>query len=132
MTTFALSCVNAGFFGGGPATPMVFGLAFFYGVVQLLDGMWAFCRGETFAAVTFSSYGGGLAVVLLPRARSPRVHPLRGAVHPGARARPVLHGHLPVAWNREHAGVAATPTVALDWSVTAMTEAAGRLATARL
>jgi hypothetical protein len=33
-----------------------------------------------------------------------------------------------MAWNREHAGVAATPAVAIDWSVVAMTEAAGRLA----
>jgi hypothetical protein len=35
-----------------------------------------------------------------------------------------------MAWNREHAGVAAAPAVAIDWSVTAMTEAAGRLTTA--
>ena len=33
-----------------------------------------------------------------------------------------------MAWNREHAGVAAAPAVAIDWSVTAMTEAAARLA----
>jgi len=46
MTTFVLSCVNAGFFGGTQATPMVLGLAIFYGgVVQLLAGMWAFRRG---------------------------------------------------------------------------------------
>jgi hypothetical protein len=32
-----------------------------------------------------------------------------------------------MAWNREHAGVAAAPAVAIDWSVTAMIEAAGRL-----
>jgi hypothetical protein len=55
---------------------------------------------------------------------------VRDAVHPGARARPVLLGSLPDAWNREHAGVAAAPAVAIDWSVTAMTESAGRLATA--
>ena len=36
-----------------------------------------------------------------------------------------------VTWNREHAGVAAAPAVAIDWSVTAMTEAAGLLAVAR-
>jgi hypothetical protein len=36
-----------------------------------------------------------------------------------------------MAWNREHAGVAAAPAVAIDWSVTAMTESAGRLAVAR-
>lgn len=34
-----------------------------------------------------------------------------------------------MTWNREHAGVAAAPAVAIDWSVTAMTEAARRLAT---
>jgi hypothetical protein len=35
-----------------------------------------------------------------------------------------------VTWNREHAGVPAAPAVAIDWSVTAMTEATGRLAAA--
>jgi succinate-acetate transporter protein len=60
MTTFILSCVNAGFFGGTKITPMVLGLALFYGgLVQLLAGLWAFRRGETFAAVAFCSYGGG-------------------------------------------------------------------------
>jgi hypothetical protein len=33
-----------------------------------------------------------------------------------------------MAWNREHVGVAAAPAVAIDWSVTAMAEAARRLA----
>src|ERR1700733_7789178 len=37
-----------------------------------------------------------------------------------------------MAWNREHAGVASTPAVAIDWSVTAMAEAAGRLTAAGL
>ncbi|MGH3446818.1 MAG: acetate uptake transporter [Nocardioidaceae bacterium] len=60
MTTFVLSCTNAGFFGGTEATPMVLGLTIFYGgLVQLLAGMWAFRRGETFVAVAFCSYGGG-------------------------------------------------------------------------
>lgn len=60
MTTFVLSCVNAGFFGGSASAPMVLGLAIFYGgIVQLLAGMWAFRKGETFAAVAFCSYGGG-------------------------------------------------------------------------
>lgn len=36
-----------------------------------------------------------------------------------------------MAWNREHAGPAAAPAVAIDWSVTAMTEAAERLAVPR-
>jgi hypothetical protein len=35
-----------------------------------------------------------------------------------------------MAWNREHAGLAAAPAVAIDWSVTAMAESAGRLAAA--
>jgi hypothetical protein len=35
-----------------------------------------------------------------------------------------------MAWNREHAGVAAAPAVAIDWSVIAMTESAERLAVA--
>jgi len=33
-----------------------------------------------------------------------------------------------IAWNQEHVGVAAAPAAAIDWSVTAMTEAAVRLA----
>ena len=35
-----------------------------------------------------------------------------------------------MTWNREHAGVAAAPGAAIDWSVTAMSEAAARLALA--
>lgn len=35
-----------------------------------------------------------------------------------------------MAWNRDHA-TAPAPATALDWSITAMTEAAGRLARAR-
>ena len=35
-----------------------------------------------------------------------------------------------MAWNAEHADVAAAPAVALDWSMTAMTEASERLARA--
>lgn len=33
-----------------------------------------------------------------------------------------------MAWNRDHDGVPAAPAAAIDWSVTAMTEAAGRFA----
>lgn len=36
-----------------------------------------------------------------------------------------------MAWNREHAGLAAAPAVAIDWAVTAMAESAGRLAVVR-
>ncbi|MBO0776139.1 MAG: acetate uptake transporter, partial [Actinobacteria bacterium] len=60
MTTFVLSCINAGFFGGAAAASTVLGLAIFYGgLVQLIAGIWAFRRGETFVAVAFCSYGGG-------------------------------------------------------------------------
>ena len=38
--------------------------------------------------------------------------------------------HCRMAWNREHVGVAAAPTAAIDWSVAAMSEAAARLALA--
>ncbi len=78
MTTFILSCVNAGFFGGATATPMVLGLAIFYGgLVQLLAGMWAFRRGETFVAVAFCSYGGGfwLSYFFLVYFIAPRLAP---------------------------------------------------------
>jgi hypothetical protein len=32
-----------------------------------------------------------------------------------------------MAWNRDHAGLASAPAIAIEWSVTAMAEAAGRL-----
>jgi succinate-acetate transporter protein len=78
MTTFILSCINAGFFGGTTAAPMVLGLAIFYGgLVQLLAGMWAFRRGETFVAVAFCSYGGGfwLSYFFLTFVIAPRLAP---------------------------------------------------------
>ncbi|MGH3254538.1 MAG: acetate uptake transporter [Streptosporangiaceae bacterium] len=78
MTTFVLSCVNAGFFGGTAGTSVVLGLAIFYGgVVQLLAGLWAFARGETFVAVAFCSYGGGfwLSYFFLVRYIAPHLAP---------------------------------------------------------
>ena len=36
-----------------------------------------------------------------------------------------------MVWNDEHAGVAAAPAAAIDWSVAAMTEAAARLSSSR-
>ncbi len=57
MTTFVLSVVNAGLIKPA-ATPVVLGLALFYGgIAQLFAGMWEFRRGNTFGAVAFSSYG---------------------------------------------------------------------------
>lgn len=57
MTTFVLSCFNAGLIKEGES--VVLGLALAYGgVVQLLAGMWEFRKGNTFGAVAFSSFGG--------------------------------------------------------------------------
>lgn len=58
MTTFVLSCVNAGFFGGSAILPSVFGLAIFYGgIAQFAAGMWEFVNRNTFGAAAFGSYG---------------------------------------------------------------------------
>jgi succinate-acetate transporter protein len=55
MTTMVLSFHNTGLFH---ATPVVFGLAIFYGgIVQVLAGMWEFAKGNTFGATAFASYG---------------------------------------------------------------------------
>lgn len=60
LTTFVLSCVNAGFLiPQGAGANVVVGLALFYGgIAQLLAGMWEFRSGNTFGATAFSSYGG--------------------------------------------------------------------------
>jgi uncharacterized protein len=56
MTTFVLSCFNAGFIKEGES--VVLGLALAYGgFAQLLAGMWEFRKGNTFGAVAFSSFG---------------------------------------------------------------------------
>jgi len=55
MTTFVLSFHNTGLFH---VTPVVFGLAIFYGgIAQLAAGMWEFVKGNTFGATAFASYG---------------------------------------------------------------------------
>lgn len=57
LTTMVLSAINAGWVGA-VNEPIVLGLAVAYGgTAQLLAGMWAFKRGNTFAATAFSSYG---------------------------------------------------------------------------
>jgi succinate-acetate transporter protein len=57
LTTFVLSCVNAGWLAAS-VEGVVLGLALFYGgIAQLLAGMWEFAKGNTFGAVAFSSYG---------------------------------------------------------------------------
>lgn len=58
LSTMVLSFINAGILPQKDA-PVVLGLAFAYGgLVQLLAGMWAFIKNDTFAAVALSSYGG--------------------------------------------------------------------------
>jgi len=59
LTTFVLSCSNAGFIvANGAATHVTIGLAFFYGgLIQLLAGLWAFRAGNTFGGTAFSYYG---------------------------------------------------------------------------
>src|SRR5664279_3170479 len=57
LTTFCLSCVNAGLIGKG-GDFVVLGLAFAYGgVAQFAAGMWEFKRNNVFGATAFTSYG---------------------------------------------------------------------------
>src|SRR5690242_14717284 len=57
MTTFLLSCFNAGLVFKG-LEAVVLPVALFYGgIVQVLAGMWEFRKGNTFGALAFSSYG---------------------------------------------------------------------------
>jgi uncharacterized protein len=57
LTTMTLGVVSIGLVPKA-VLPVVFGVALAYGgIMQLLAGMWAFIRGDTFAAVGFSSYG---------------------------------------------------------------------------
>jgi succinate-acetate transporter protein len=58
LATMALSFINLGVLAAVDL-PVVLGLALAYGgLVQLLAGMWAFIKNDTFAAVALSSYGG--------------------------------------------------------------------------
>lgn len=72
LTTFVLSCYNAGIFGISVTSPpnVVTGLALFYGgLAQLLAGMWEFKTGNTFGATAFASYGAfwlSYAAILIP------------------------------------------------------------------
>src|SRR5438067_427713 len=65
LTTFVLSCANAGFL---PIAATFVPLAFFYGgLSQFIAGMWEFRNKNTFGAVAFTSYGAfwlGLAFLV--------------------------------------------------------------------
>lgn len=57
ITTLVLSAINSGWIGDA-AIPAVLALAVpFGGTAQALAGMWAFRRGNTFAATAFTSFG---------------------------------------------------------------------------
>jgi|SRR5207302_6845960 len=57
ITTLVLSAINSGWIGDA-AIPGVLALALpFGGTAQALAGMWAFRRGNTFAATAFTSFG---------------------------------------------------------------------------
>lgn len=57
LTTFVLSCVNAGLIPKG-GDFMVLGLALAYGgLAQFCAGMWEFKRNNAFGATAFTSYG---------------------------------------------------------------------------
>ncbi len=73
ITTLLLSLINAGILHA-TVTVGVMALALtFGGAAQLLAGMWAFRRGNTFAATAFTSYGAFwfsfylLVVVFIPQ-----------------------------------------------------------------
>lgn len=72
LTTFVLSCYNAGIFGVQATSPVnvVVGAAVFYGgVAQGLAGMWEFVAGNTFGATAFTSYAAfwlSYAAILIP------------------------------------------------------------------
>jgi uncharacterized protein len=57
ITTLMLSAVNAGWIGDAATTAVLSMAVPFGGGAQVLAGMWAFRRGNTFAATAFTSYG---------------------------------------------------------------------------
>ncbi|MFE9098149.1 acetate uptake transporter [Streptomyces sp. NPDC007264] len=58
LTTFVLSCFNAGLIADMTLEAVVLPLALFYGgFAQVLAGMWEFRKNNTFGAVAFTSYG---------------------------------------------------------------------------
>ncbi len=76
ITTLLLSLINAGILHA-TVTVGVMSLALtFGGAAQLLAGMWAFRRGNTFAATAFTSYGAFwfsfylLVVVFIPQMKA--------------------------------------------------------------
>jgi len=57
LTTMLLSFINAGIIAGGATLAVLPMAAAYGGTAQFIAGMWAFRRGNTFAATAFTSYG---------------------------------------------------------------------------
>jgi uncharacterized protein len=57
LTTFVLSCINAGLVPASIATVFLTLGLFYGGIAQVFAGMWEFRKGNTFAATAFTSYG---------------------------------------------------------------------------
>lgn len=57
ITTLMLSAVNSGWIGSAATTAVLSMAVAFGGSAQILAGMWAFRRGNTFAATAFTSFG---------------------------------------------------------------------------
>jgi len=57
ITTLMLSAVNSGWIGDAATTAVLSMAVPFGGAAQVLAGMWAFRRGNTFAATAFTSFG---------------------------------------------------------------------------
>lgn len=81
ITTLVLSLINAGILSAS-TTAGVMALALtFGGAAQLLAGMWAFRRGNTFAATAFTAYGAFwfsfylLVIVFIPQMKDAAGHP---------------------------------------------------------
>lgn len=74
LSTMVLSVINVGLLPKADA-PVALGLALAYGGgVQLLAGMWAFIKNDTFAAVALSSYGGfWISFYVLERVLLPQI-----------------------------------------------------------
>lgn len=84
ITTLALSLINAGILPAS-TTAGVMALALtFGGLAQFVAGMWAFRRGNTFAATAFTSYGAFwlsfylLIIVFIPAMMASKTPPSAG------------------------------------------------------
>ena len=93
ITTLLFSLIKSGILGSGSAgiSLGVMALALtFGGLAQLLAGMWAFRRGNTFAATAFSSYGAFWISFFI-------FAPTLATIQPATTAHAILGTYL-IAW----------------------------------